>query len=383
MISKERVIQTFIDLCSINSPSLYEREIGDYIKDYCKRLGLKVIEDNAGKQIEGNCGNILVELPGKGNGFFNIFLSAHMDTVESTKNLQIIRENGTIKTDGRTILGADDKIGIAALLEGIHSLIDSGEDYASGFILFTIAEEKGLLGASLFHFPKEAKLDFGFIFDTGPEVGCVVIKTPFHYEFKATVEGLAAHAGREPEKGINAIQLAARALAYAPQGRIDEESTCNYGIIQGGEMRNVVCSKVEIKGEIRSFSELKAKNVLENIKKSFQTNIEGTGGKYNLDVKLHSQPYCHNKTDDIIRYIIYSLSKIGKKTVLKSSLGSSDANIWNLKGIPCINIGVGMQNIHTCQEYCHEEDIYTVVSITRSILQTKKDKVSSYDKIRL
>ena len=251
MINEARLVSLFTDLCNINSPSLQEREVIEWAKAYLTAHGLNWTEDLAGEVIGGNANNIIVQVPGTIADAPRIFFSAHFDTVEPTEGLIIEEVDGVFRSASDTILGADDKGGMAPAIEAVLALKESGEDHGDIYLLLSVAEEIGLLGAAALKI-EDLNLDYGFVLDTGPPVGTYVTRTANHDKMDITITGKPAHAGKDPEKGINAIQVAADAIAQMTLGRIDKETTANIGIITGGTGTNVVCPEVTIKAEARS-----------------------------------------------------------------------------------------------------------------------------------
>ena len=205
-VNQERLLELFKALITINAPAKQERECVDYVARLLREMGLEVEEDDAGTIIGGNAGNLIATFPGNTPAAPRIFLSAHFDTVEPTAGLQIIEEAGMIRTDGTTILGADDKGGMAPAIEAIRMLQESGEPHGDVVLLFSVAEEIGLLGAEALRI-QDMNLDFGYVLDTGPPVGTFVNRTATHDKLDVVIHGKPAHSGKDPEQGINAIQV--------------------------------------------------------------------------------------------------------------------------------------------------------------------------------
>ena len=194
MIREDRLVKLFLDLVHINAPALQEREAMEWVKTYLQDLGLDVREDAAGAKIGGNANNLIAWLPGNVPGAPRIFLSAHLDTVEPTAGLVVEERDGVFYSASDTILGADDKGGMAPAIEAVHALIESGAPHGDVCLLFSCAEEIGLLGAAAVEL-EELNLDFGYVLDTGPPVGTFVTKTATHDNLEILVLGSTAHAG--------------------------------------------------------------------------------------------------------------------------------------------------------------------------------------------
>ena len=259
MVKENRLVQTFIDMASISSPSLKEREVGDYLLKALKELGMEAYEDNAGEVHGGNCGNIIGVL--KAPGKKKVLFSAHMDTVLPCDKVTPIIENGIIKSDGTSVLGGDDKGGIAAILEMISVIKENNLDHPEIIVVFSIAEEIGLRGARAFDIEKYSP-DYSFILDSSGKPGEAIIQAPYSAKGEMKIIGKPAHAGISPENGINALTVASHAITKIKLGRIDSETTSNIGIVRGGEAVNIVMPELSIMYEARSFKVEKLDNLL-------------------------------------------------------------------------------------------------------------------------
>jgi len=251
--NEARLIDLFLNLCRINSPALQEKPVVEWTKAYLTGLGLEVTEDNAGEKIGGNGNNLIVWLRGTLPNAPKVFLSAHFDTVEPTPDLVIDETDGVFSAKSDTILGADDKGGMAPAIEAVQALMESGKPHGDVCLLLSVAEEIGLKGAEALELDG-LDLDFGYVLDTSPPVGSFVNRTATHDKLEILIHGKPAHAGKDPENGINAIQVAASAIVGMKVGRIGPETTANLGIIEGGTAVNVVCPSVKIRAEARSTS---------------------------------------------------------------------------------------------------------------------------------
>ncbi|HEY3379424.1 MAG TPA: M20/M25/M40 family metallo-hydrolase, partial [Armatimonadota bacterium] len=237
-INRTRLIETFLTLLAINAPSRREGAIAKHLRTVLEELGLTVCVDDAGEHLGGETGNLIARLPGNIDAPPLLFC-AHIDTVAPTEGLHVQRGNGEIRSDGATILGADDRAGVAAILEMLRALLESGARRPPLEIVFTVAEEIGVMGSMLLDYA-QLTARYGFVPDTSGPVGIIVTRAPAQRHLHITIHGKAAHAGMTPEHGISAITVAARAIARMEQGRIDEETTANIGIMHGGKATNIV-----------------------------------------------------------------------------------------------------------------------------------------------
>lgn len=366
MVNKERLINNFIDMVKIASPSLNERKIADYVKKQLEDLGLEVYEDEAGKSIGGNTGNIIgiLRAPGKKK----VMLSAHMDTVLPCENIKPIIEDGIIKSDGKTILGGDDKAGIANIIEAIRVIKENGYDHPEIIVVCSVSEELGLLGAKNLDIDR-LKPDYSFILDSGGKAGVAIVQTPFTARGEIVVIGKSAHAGIAPETGVNALTVAAHAITKLKLGRIDSETTANIGMVRGGEAINIVMPEVTLKYEARSFSGEKLDNLLKETDDVFKAITEKFGAKYIDKVDKGYAGYHLKDDEEIVQVFRKACENTGVSCVTKSTGGGSDSNIYSGQGYKAMTIGVGMSKVHTTEEYIEVEDLYTTTKLVVELLK--------------
>lgn len=367
VVNERRLQDLFLDLCKVNSPSLKEKDCVAFVRQYLEGFGLRVWEDEAGAAIGGNANNLMALLPGNLSTAPKVFLSAHFDTVEPTEGLKILFDEDRICSDGTTILGADDKGGMAPAIEAVLSLAESREPHGDIYLLLSVAEEIGLKGAAALKI-EELELDFGFVLDKGPPVGSFVNQTAFHDKLNVKFFGKPAHAGKDLENGLSAIQVAVTAINQMKLGRIDEQTTANFGLISGGSAVNVVPALVELKGEARSLSleslELQTAHMIECL-----TNAaEKFGAQIEIDHARHYSAY-HIDVDSKVAQIAFrASSELGSAPEFRKTLGGSDANIFNAKGVPTIVVATGMQRIHTHEEFITRSDLVATARVALIIL---------------
>lgn len=370
MIQQERLVKLFKELCLINAPALQERECVVYVRRLLETMGLEVVEDNAGQELSGNANNVIATLKGNIPGAKRIFFSAHFDTVEPTAGLKIVEEDGILRSSGNTILGADDKSGMAAIIEAIQCLKESGEAHGDIVLLFSVAEEIGLRGASVLPI-EDLNLDYGYVLDTGPPVGSFVTRTATHDRLYVTIHGKPAHSGKDPEKGINAIQVLADAVHGMKLGRIGPETTANLGVVSGGTADNVVCAKVVVRGEARSTDEATLNAQVDHMITCFNAAAERWGATLEIDHDRHYHAYTVPDDAEVVTIAQHAARTLGFDPVLRTTLGGSDANIFNAKGVPSIVMATGMEQIHTHQEHVSIESLVQnaqlVLEIVRSV----------------
>jgi len=373
-INRDRLADTFRQLVSMDSPSREEGAVAGWIKRTLKEeIGAEVIEDQSRDQTGSESGNIIARIPGT-EKIVPLFFNAHMDTVEPGRGIKIIFNDGIFRSDGTTVLGADDKAAIAILVETARLLKEHRVSHGPIEFLFTVCEEIGLLGAKSLD-PALLEAKAGYALDSSdPEV--LINQAPCAIRFKVRVVGKAAHAGLHPELGINAIQVAARALAEVPLGRIDEYTTANVGLIHGGKATNIVPEEVELEGEVRSHNPEKLREVQDQILETFH--------RIALDFKpVENSGLPLIKTEIIDDYPLMSVSEghplittavkaakgLGRKLRLDMTGGGSDANIFNAKGLATVVMGIGMQNVHTTSEHIRLDDMVAAAELVLKIIR--------------
>lgn len=368
VINEARLVQLFTDLCMINAPALAERDCVEWTKNYLREHGLEFTEDNAGAIIGGNANNLIVKLPGTLPDAPRIYLSAHFDTVEPTAGLVIEEVDGVFRSASDTILGADDKGGMAPAIEAVLSLRESGEPHGDIYLLLSVAEEIGLKGAFALKI-EDLGIDFGYVLDTGPPVGSYVTKTANHDKLDITIDGIPAHSGKDPENGVNAIVVASKAIANMRIGRIDPETTANLGIIEGGTGTNVVCAQVRIKAEARSTNVEVLDGQIAHMIECFQTAADEMGAKVSFNHVRHYRSYNVAEDAPVTQVAMAASQRLGLHPDLRLTLGGSDANVYNAKGIPSIVIATGMQKIHTHDEHISRSDLVKTAELSLEILR--------------
>ena len=350
-----------MELVKIPSESGKEGRIARVVKEKLEALGLTVREDRTGELIGGEAGNLIATLepfypPGEQSDRPALLLSSHLDTVTPGENVEPILDYDIIRSVGNTILGADAKAGVAAILEALRVIREQKIAHPALVIVFTVAEERGLLGAAHLD-PAMLRAEMGFVLDSFGPVGGMATRGPANSTITAVIKGKPAHAGNEPEAGVNAIQIAAEAISRMKLGRIDAETTTNIGTIQGGRATNIVPDEVTVMGEARSVSPQKLEEQINLIKKAFLEAARRRGGEAQVEV-LRSYPHIDLPED---APVVETVRKAGRKMNLEMrSLyagGGSDANIFNMMGIPTVNLTSGMEKVHTKEEFIRVEDL--------------------------
>jgi len=372
-IDRDRLADSFRQLVQMDSPSREEGAVADWIKRTLKKeVGADVIEDQSRNQTGSESGNIIVRIPGT-EKVTPLFFNAHLDTVEPGRGIKVIFKDGVFQSDGTTVLGGDDKAAVAILIEVARLLKEYRVSHGPIEFLFTVCEEIGLLGAKSLD-PALLEAKAGYALDSSdPEI--LINQAPCAVRFKIRVVGRAAHAGLNPELGINAVQVAARALAEVPLGRIDELTTANVGLIRGGKATNIVPEEVELEGEVRSHNPRKLREVRDQILEIFHRVAQDFGPAENAGLPLI-------KAEVIDDYPLMSVSEehplvataekvakeLGRKLRPGMTGGGSDANIFNAKGLATVIMGIGMQNVHTTSERISLDDMVASAEFVLEII---------------
>lgn len=374
LVNKERMLAEFKEIVAVPCHTLQERPVFEMLRAKLEALGFTVEEDDAGEKLGGNCGNLWAFLPGNKEGAVSVMLSAHMDGVEPCGGTTVVQKDGVLYSDGTTILGGDDKSGVVAILEGVRMLVEENAEHGDIQIFFTIAEEGGVNGSRCMDRSK-IKAEVAYALDGEGAPGEIVIGAPGQYRYKISVHGKKAHGGVEPEKGINAIMIAAKALAEVKRyGRIDEETTCNIGIIGGGVATNVVPNLVVIEGDVRSRNNDKLEAIREEVVSTICNAVEKYGAKVTAEVEHKYSGFLIDTESTVVKLAKSACAMYGFAPDITQTGGGSDANFINAYGVPCVILGTGMQNVHTVEEFLKEEDLYNSALMVYGILQAAVEK---------
>jgi len=364
-INKEKLVKTFVELVEISSPSWHEKKVMDYVIKRFKALGGVCTTHKCGESH-----NLLIKIPGdsKRNP---ILLSGHMDTVIPCENVKAVVTDTKISSDGKTVLGSDDKAAIAIFIEAFEYIKDKKIPHGDVEILLTCAEELGLKGIKGFDL-NLLKSKFGFVFDSSGDIGRIIVKAPFHSNMKINIKGRASHAGMAPEKGINAIRVLSEIITLLPNGRIDDETTLNVGIISGGRATNIVAEEAVCELEVRSIKKSKMLDVEKNVKESVKTICSKYGAKASIERTLEYEGFIISETDPVAQLTADAMKKIKLKPEFVAMGGGSDTNIINSSKIRAINLSCGMQKIHSTEEFILIKDLINGTRLAISIIETVK-----------
>ncbi len=375
-IDRERLATTFTELCEISSPSRNEAGVAAYLKQKFSALGAdSIYEDSSAAQTGADCGNLIITFNGHKSELEDFFLSCHMDTVEPGNGVEVVRTGDIFTSKGDTVLGGDDKSGIAAIIELVTLLKENGTPHPTIEIILTTCEEIGLLGARHLEYGK-IQSKYGYALDsTG--IDHVITGAPAANKVKISVKGAAAHAGLDPESGINALSLTAEALRDIEVGKIDEESTRNFGLINGGTATNIVPELVTLYGEVRSHSSEKLARYTQEISDAFQRVVKNwqkaqeTGGarpSFECSI-IDDYPVLKLEKDAVvIKRIEQASKKSGRNIQFIVAGGGSDGNIFNGQGLQTAILATGMNKVHSVDEQLDLNDLVSVTELLYALV---------------
>jgi tripeptide aminopeptidase len=376
MIKTERLTEEFARLAAIASPSSREGEVSRYLMRRFRLLGAEVYMDDAGEKVGSESGNLIASLAGCGKESEPLMLSAHMDTVEPAIGVKPVLQNGVFTSAGETVLGADDKSGIAEIVEALEVIREQNIPHGPIEVIITICEEVGLLGAKFLDYAR-IKSRRGLALDTS-EVDLVICCAPSANKLCFEITGREAHAGIAPEKGISAIEVAARAVSRMKLGRIDAETTANIGTIHGGQATNIVPRTVVMEGETRSHDSGKLASQTEHMvacvteaARQLEREIDGQSVCADVFSEVTSDYPIMAVSEEasIIRLVEQAAARLGRKVEVKAAGGGSDGNIFNSHGIETVILGTGMSHIHTVEESVRVEDMVRVAELLVEIIR--------------
>ena len=376
MINQNRLKNLLIELIKIDSLSRKERNVALRLRREMESLGAKVLIDDAGEKVGGDTGNLIAHFRGTVSSAPPLLLSAHMDTVVPGEGIVPVLDGDILRTDGRTVLGGDDKSGVAIICEALRVVKENQLPCSDVDVVFTICEEAGLIGAKCLDVTR-LRARTGLVLDSD-SVGFLFTKAPAANRMEFRIRGLEAHAGVCPEKGINAIKVAAQGIAGMQLGRIDHETTANIGVVEGGMAVNIVPNTVVLRGEARSHSEDKlerqtqhmleclraaaAQHVLELDGNRFQAEVEA---KVDRDYDRMDVP----EDSAIVSLVQIAAKNLGLELKTLATGGGCDANVFNQKGLEVANLSTGMREIHTVNEWLDLKDLYLSAEVVLEIVR--------------
>jgi tripeptide aminopeptidase len=364
------VATLFVELARVPSPPGEERAVADRVLEYLRGLALRVEEDDAGAKIGSTIGNLLCRLEPTAEGA-PLFFCAHLDTVPPQGPIEPVLDDGVLRNAGGTILGADNKAAVAAMLEAVRLVVAENRPHGGIELLFTPKEEVGLRGASAFD-QDRLRARMGYVYDHAGPVGEVILGAPFQCKLDASFHGRAAHSGMYPEEGRSAIVAAARAIADLRLGRLDEETTANVGEIQGGTARNIVPDRCSFAAEARSHNERKLGELIQEMLETITFAAQLAECDVETEVDPSARGYRFKRDDEPVRIAAKALERAGLQPTYGLSGGGADANVFNERGLECVNLANGMTDIHTPDERISVADLELMVDVTLALVEVAR-----------
>jgi tripeptide aminopeptidase len=355
-------VDLLLELAAIPSPSGEERGVADVVLRYLSDLGLEADEDGFG--------NVYVRIEGTAEGT-PLFFCAHLDTVPPAGELRPVVEDGLIRNAGGTILGGDNKAAVVQMLEGVRRILVESVPHAGLELLFTRQEEIGLLGAAAFD-QTRLHAELGFVFDQEGAIGEIILGAPYAQGLEITFHGRAAHAGMAPEEGRSAIQAAAKAIADFRLGRVDEITTANVGVIRGGTAGNIVPDTCSFLAEARSHDERKLGELVQEMLDACAFAASETECELQSELRKTYRGYRFAKNDDVVGLAADALARSGHEVRYGLSGGAADANVFNERGLRCLNLTHGVYDFHSPDERITVTDLEAMVDVTVALVEAAR-----------
>jgi tripeptide aminopeptidase len=366
------VLDLFVELAALPTPPGEERTAADVVLRYLNDLGLRPDEDDCGPSIGSTMGNVYARLEPTAPGT-PLFFCAHLDTVPPAGPLEPVVDEGVVRNAGGTILGADNKSAVAAMLEGTRRVLAENRPHAGIELLFTPMEEVGLIGAYAFD-QGRLHADLGYVYDQAAPIGEVILGAPWSQSMQVRFHGRAAHSGMFPEEGRSAIQAAARAIADLRLGRVDEGTTANVGVIEGGTGGNIVPEWCTFLAEARCQDEDELRDFVQEMLDAFSFAATSTDCEVETELRKSYLGYRFKQSDDVVQLAAKALSACGHEVSYALSGGGADANVFNEHGKRCVNLANGMTDIHTPNEHISVSDLDAMVDVTLALLDAARER---------
>jgi tripeptide aminopeptidase len=366
------VLDLFVELAALPTPPGEERAAADVVLRYLNDLGLSPDEDDCGPSIGSTMGNVYAHIEPTAPGT-PLFFCAHLDTVPPAGPLEPVVDEGVVRNAGGTILGADNKSAVAAMLEGTRRVLAESRPHAGIELLFTPMEEVGLIGAYAFD-QSRLHADLGYVYDQAAPIGEIILGAPWSQSMQVRFHGRAAHSGMFAEEGRSAIQAAARAIADLRLGRVDEGTTANVGVIEGGTGGNVVPEWCTFLAEARCQDEDKLRDFVQEMLDAFSFAATSTDCEVETELRKSYLGYRFKQSDDVVQLAAKALSACGHDVSYALSGGGADANVFNEEGKRCVNLANGMTDIHTPAEHISVADLESMVDVTLALIDAARER---------
>jgi len=373
-VSDARLLETFLELVRIDSPPGYEARTARYCADALSAAGCEVTIDKSAETTGSDTGNLVALLPGTVPG--TLALSAHLDVVEPCRNIEPVVTDGVIVSAGPTVLGADDRSGLAVAIEVVRRLAENDTPRPTIRVIFTVQEEVGLLGAKSLR-AADASCSLCLVLDAEGTPGGIVTAAPTHYTFTAEFRGRACHAGVCPEQGVSAITVAADAISRMSLGRLDADTTANIGSIRGGTATNVVAGRCEVTGECRSLDPERVEAVRSAMHSAMQAAADAAGAEVDVVWKREYPGFMHAENSPEVTLVARACKRAGIEPRTYRTGGGSDANVLAAIGVPAVALACGMSGVHGTQEQIAVADLEALVRIVEQVAHLMAEEATA------
>ena len=363
-INQDRLVEHFIELVKIDSESRNEKEIAETLAEQLGHLGFEVKKQEVPAELS-NGFNIYARMEGELEG--SILLSCHMDTVTPGNGIEPVIRDGVISTAGDTVLGGDDKSGIAAIMEAVRAIKEEGKQHKTIELAFTVYEEGGLNGSKVFDM-SDIESKEAIVLDSGGPIGTIITVAPGQQNLKVNITGRPAHAGLAPEEGINALTVASDAIMNMKLSRIDEETTANIGVVHGGQATNIVMPSLTLEAECRSTDNTKLEAQTQHMVSTFEAAAEKHGARIEIASTRMYDSFKIADDHPLVVSVSEAFKDSGFEPKTMPTGGGSDANIFSGKGITTVNLSTGMAKVHTTEEFITIEDLMGITEFMRTYL---------------
>jgi tripeptide aminopeptidase len=364
---RERLVSEFVRLCEIESVSQNERAMADTVAGELRSLGLDVAEDGSGSETGANAGNLLARIPPP-DGARSILLCAHLDTVPLDAPVQVEEVEGVLRNRNEAIIGADNKAAVAVMLAAVRRVLGDGPPPVGIEILFTTCEEHALAGAKAFDL-SALRSEYGYVFDHATPIGEIIVAAPSFFQIEGRFRGKAVHAGMHPERGHNAIEAAAAAIAASRFGRLDDHTTANVGRIEGGTASNVVAERCYVQCEARSTDHDRASDVATSIVDAMTEAASDGGCDLEIHVEELFRAYRVPRSSKPVEVAERALADVGIESRPISTGGGSDANVFQARGFPCVNLANGTKGAHQPDESVTVDALETMLAVALGVVR--------------
>ncbi|MBD8004513.1 M20/M25/M40 family metallo-hydrolase [Bacillus norwichensis] len=372
-VDEDRLLELFLELAKINGPSTQEQLVADYLTEALPKLGFTLEFDKAHKNFGGEVGNLIAWKEGTDPTIPPLFFSTHMDTVLPTEGLKPVIKDGVIYSDGTTILGADDRAALAAYLEAVRAITESGVPHGPIEFVLTVNEQPGLVGARYMDYSK-AKSRTGYIFDSSGDVGQIILRGPYSSRIWMEVKGNAAHIVLNAEEGNSAFLIAAEGLSNMKLGEIDKETLANIGVMKGGELTSIIPGSITVGGEVRSFSKEKLDHQLKAMEGAMQEAAHKYGGSVETRIEKKYSGFDISENHILTETAQAAAHNVQVSPWLTETLGGADTNVLNENGLTCLTLGLGFQNIHSFRECISIENLTNTGKLTAALIEEWYEK---------